>query len=465
MPMRYRTKEWYENCQNTGLYYNLGTSRQAETFSEEYFDKVYARNMRKHRRWNMEVCEILGSFYDEAEVDRQTEAQYQWLLQRLKDILPGEILDRTADLRVLALGMASREVKALLTEWCQENEREMKAVQEEYWKVERDHIQAGLLDETLLHNLSWLHDGEILEWKQDGENLVMILEYGERYVLTFEKAEVLEQEGNPAGGQWLYREVYPLEDGSVEVHILIWKGNKTLDGKLSYLTVKAENIEYERKANMKYKAILFDLDGTLTESGIGITKSVQQALERMGKPEPDLEKLRVFVGPPLKDQFMAYAGFTEEEAEQAIKLYRERYTTVGLFENAVYDGVEDMLKALKEAGYLLAVASSKPEVFVKQILEYFHLNHYFTEMVGSELNGGRSRKSEVVEEALLRLGLKEERDHVLMVGDKEHDVFGAREAGMECVAVAWGYGTEEELKAAHPMLTISHPKELAEYLI
>ncbi len=215
----------------------------------------------------------------------------------------------------------------------------------------------------------------------------------------------------------------------------------------------------------KYKAILFDLDGTLTESGIGITKSVQQALERMGKPEPDLDKLRVFVGPPLKEQFMKYAGFTEEEAEQAIRLYRERYTTVGLFENAVYDGVEDMLKNLKEGGYVLAVASSKPEVFVKQILEYFHLDHYFIEMVGSELNGGRSRKSEVVEEALLRLGLKGDREHVLMVGDKEHDVFGAREAGMNCVAVTWGYGTAEELAESQPMLTIDDPDQLVKYLI
>jgi phosphoglycolate phosphatase len=162
---------------------------------------------------------------------------------------------------------------------------------------------------------------------------------------------------------------------------------------------------------------------------------------------------------------MKYAGFTEEEAEQAIRLYRERYTTVGLFENAVYDGVEDMLKNLKEGGYVLAVASSKPEVFVKQILEYFHLDHYFTEMVGSELNGGRSRKSEVVEEALLRLGLQDDREHVLMVGDKEHDVFGAREAGMNCVAVTWGYGTAEELAESQPMLTVDYSDQLVKYLI
>ena len=215
----------------------------------------------------------------------------------------------------------------------------------------------------------------------------------------------------------------------------------------------------------KYKAILFDLDGTLTESGIGITKSVQQALERMGKPEPDLDKLRVFVGPPLKEQFMKYAGFTEEEADKAISYFRERYHVTGVYENAVYDGIEDMLKALKEAGYVLAVASSKPEILVNQVLEYFHLEHYFTEKVGSEMDGVRTRKSEVVEEALLRLGLKDDREHVLMVGDKEHDVFGAREAGMNCVAVTWGYGTAEELAESHPMLTINYPKELTEYLV
>ena len=214
-----------------------------------------------------------------------------------------------------------------------------------------------------------------------------------------------------------------------------------------------------------YKAILFDLDGTLTESGIGITKSVQLALEKMGKPEPDLDKLKVFVGPPLKEQFMTYAGFTEEEAEEAIAHFRSRYHVTGIYENAVYEGIEEMLGALKGAGYVLAVASSKPERLVNQVLEHFHLEHYFTETVGSEMDGVRSRKSEVVEEALLRLGMTEDRDSVLMVGDKEHDVFGAREMGLECAAVTWGYGTAEELEAAKPMLTVTHPKELTAYLL
>lgn len=215
----------------------------------------------------------------------------------------------------------------------------------------------------------------------------------------------------------------------------------------------------------KYKAILFDLDGTLNESGPGIIKSVQHALEKMGKPEPDAEKLRVFIGPPLKEQFMSYADLTAEEAEQAITFYRERYTTIGLFENDVYEGVEEMLKVLKETGYVLAVASSKPEVFVKKILAFFHMDHYFAEMVGSELAGGRTKKSEVIEETLSRLGLADERERVLMVGDKEHDVFGAREAGLGCVAAAWGYGTQEELEGAKPLKIINHPKELVEYIL
>ena len=126
-----------------------------------------------------------------------------------------------------------------------------------------------------------------------------------------------------------------------------------------------------------YKVILFDLDGTLTESGDGITKSVQYALEKIGKPEPDLDKLRVFVGPPLMEQFMKYADIDEETARQAVVYYRERYTVKGIFENKPYDGVVELLDSLKKKGYILAVSSSKPEKFVKQILDYFDLTQYF----------------------------------------------------------------------------------------
>lgn len=212
-----------------------------------------------------------------------------------------------------------------------------------------------------------------------------------------------------------------------------------------------------------YKAILFDLDGTLTESGEGITKCVQYALEKLGKPESDLKKLEVFIGPPLMEQFMKYAGLDEETARRAVEYYRERYSTIGIFENRPYPGVEEMLQELKRKKYLLAVASSKPEYFVKQILDYFHLTEYFDEIVGSELNGSRTNKTEVIEETLRRLGLDKHREQVIMVGDKEHDVLGARAAGLECVAVSYGYGTEEELTAAQPLQTVSSTEEILDF--
>ena len=212
-----------------------------------------------------------------------------------------------------------------------------------------------------------------------------------------------------------------------------------------------------------YKAILFDLDGTLTESGEGLTKCVQYALEKLGKPESDLKKLEVFIGPPLMEQFMKYAGLDEETARRAVEYYRERYSTTGIFENRPYPGVEEMLQELKRKKYLLAVASSKPEYFVKQILDYFRLTEYFDEIVGSELNGSRTNKTEVIEETLRRLGLDKHREQVIMVGDKEHDVLGARAAGLECVAVSYGYGTEEELTAAQPLQTVSSTEEILDF--
>ncbi len=194
------------------------------------------------------------------------------------------------------------------------------------------------------------------------------------------------------------------------------------------------------------KVILFDLDGTLTDSGPGITACVQYALEKMGRPEPDLKKLEVFIGPPLMDQFMAYAGFSKEEAEEATKYYRERYTKTGMFENSLYPGVEELLAYLKDQGCVLAVASSKPEPFVRQILEHFHLTGYFTEIVGAELEeGGISKKEEVIEEALKRLHMESSRQDVVMVGDRCYDVLGAHACGIQCIGVAYGYGSMDEL--------------------
>ena len=212
-----------------------------------------------------------------------------------------------------------------------------------------------------------------------------------------------------------------------------------------------------------YKAILFDLDGTLTDSGEGITKSVQYALEKIGKPEADLQKLRIFVGPPLLEQFEEFAGIDEETAKQAVEFYRERYAPIGIYENELYPGIEEMLSGLKARGYRLGIASSKPENFVKIVAEYFHIDSYFEEIVGSEITGGRTNKTEVIEEALRRMGLSNHRDQVIMVGDKEHDVFGARRAGLECIAVSFGYGTEEELENAHPLQIVDSAEEILDF--
>ena len=146
-----------------------------------------------------------------------------------------------------------------------------------------------------------------------------------------------------------------------------------------------------------------------------------------------------------------------------MEYYRERYAVTGIFENAVYPGIPELLEELRQKGYRLAVASSKPEKYVKQILDYFQLTEYFHEIVGSEMNGNRTKKSQVIEETLRRLGLSDNRKQVLMVGDREHDVIGARQAGMVCVAVSYGYGSMEELQGAEPLQIVDSAEELLRF--
>lgn len=198
-----------------------------------------------------------------------------------------------------------------------------------------------------------------------------------------------------------------------------------------------------------YHYILFDLDGTLTDPKPGITGCVQYALRKFGVDEPDLDKLEPFIGPPLLDSFQEFYGFDEEKGQQAVAYYRERFSTVGLFENEVYPGIAQMLAALQTAGCHLAVASSKPEVFVKQILAHFELLSYFEVIVGSELDGTRTWKEEVVEEALRQLlcGAEDLRDAV-MVGDRKFDIQGAKAHHIAAVGAAYGYAAEGELEEA-----------------
>ena len=213
------------------------------------------------------------------------------------------------------------------------------------------------------------------------------------------------------------------------------------------------------------KVLLFDLDGTLTESGEGIIRSVQYALDKFGIVENDMEKLRRFVGPPLVDSFMKHYGFTHENALKAVDIYRERFGKVGIFENALYPGADQMLAKLKEAGFMLAVASSKPEHYVQQILEYFKISEYFDEVVGATMDEKRTSKTEVLEEVLRRLELHEQKEEILMVGDTELDIRGAKDHGIESVAVTYGYGDLEKMRAEEPLKIVDSVEELEKYLI
>lgn len=213
--------------------------------------------------------------------------------------------------------------------------------------------------------------------------------------------------------------------------------------------------------------LLFDLDGTLTDPKVGITTCVQYALESLGIHEPDLDKLECFIGPPLKNSFMEFYGLKEEQAEAAIEKYRERFNNIGLFENEIYKGVPKMLKTLKKNGFHLAVASSKPTVFVERILEHFHIAEYFEAVVGSELDGTRVNKDEVIQEALRRLfkGRQVNRDGIYMIGDRKFDTEGARKMGIESVGVTYGYGDMAELMGAHTDYIVRTVPELQEFLL
>ncbi len=196
-----------------------------------------------------------------------------------------------------------------------------------------------------------------------------------------------------------------------------------------------------------YDVILFDLDGTLTDPGLGITNSVAYALKKYGIEVADKTTLYKFIGPPLSDSFMKYYGFSKEESMQAIEYYREYYKVTGLYENEVYDGIEALLQSLKNKGKRLIVATSKPEVFAKEVLRYFSIDKYFDYIAGAELNESRTAKAEVIEYALNENRITD-KTKVVMVGDREHDVIGAKKNGLDSIGVLFGYGNRAELEAA-----------------
>lgn len=198
---------------------------------------------------------------------------------------------------------------------------------------------------------------------------------------------------------------------------------------------------------MDKKYLLFDLDGTLTDPKEGITKSVQYALKAYGIIEEDLDKLCPFIGPPLKDSYMEFYGFNEKDAQDGVYKYREYFSVKGWMENKEYPGIDRMLDALKKSGKHLMVATSKPELFAVKILKHFGMDHYFDFIGGADMEETRVRKADVIRYVLEKNGIEHLED-VIMIGDRKHDVQGAKEAGVECVGVLYGYGDRAELENA-----------------
>ena len=207
---------------------------------------------------------------------------------------------------------------------------------------------------------------------------------------------------------------------------------------------------------MNKKAVLFDLDGTLTDSGEGIINCAILALEHFGLPIPSREEMRVFVGPPLSETFVEY-GVPADKTDEAIAVYRSRYIPIGKFENRPYDGIRELLEELTWRGHKLYVATSKPEGMSIDILNHFDLAKYFTMICGAALDLSRNSKEAVIAYLLEKSG---EKENMVMVGDTKFDVIGAKHHGIPCIGVSWGYGTVEEMRDAGATAIANTPEEL-----
>lgn len=216
---------------------------------------------------------------------------------------------------------------------------------------------------------------------------------------------------------------------------------------------------------MKYQKILFDLDGTISDPKIGITKSFQYALKFFGISVENLDELEPVIGPPLKQSFMEFYHLSEEDALTAIEKYRERFGKKGLYENTLYFGMKELLERLKSQGCELAIASSKPTLYVEQILEYFEIRSCFSHVVGAHMDGRRGEKEEVVEDAIKLLGGEQEKEHMVMVGDRKFDIFGAHQNGLPAIGVTYGYGGKQELSQAGADVMVDSVLQLGEALL
>lgn len=212
-----------------------------------------------------------------------------------------------------------------------------------------------------------------------------------------------------------------------------------------------------------YKYLLFDLDGTLTDPAEGITNSVAYALNKFGINVEDKRTLYKFIGPPLVDAFSEYYGFSKEDSEKATAFYRETFRVTGLYQNMVYDGVVEMLEALKSKGKKLVVATSKPEEFTMKILKHFDLLKYFDFVAAATFDATRNSKDKVIAYALESLDIKD-KSEVVMIGDRHHDIDGAKDNGIDSVGVLWGFGSREELEIAGATYIAESVQEILKYV-
>lgn len=211
-----------------------------------------------------------------------------------------------------------------------------------------------------------------------------------------------------------------------------------------------------------YSTLLFDLDGTLTDSTEGILKCLVHAIKQMGFEVP--EDTNIFLGPPIRQSFAEFCGMNAEQVDEAVRIFRESYSTTGLFENRVYEGIPGMLERLESGGKRLMVATSKPQVYAVRIFERFGLSQYFEIVGGAELDGTRDYKHEVIEYVLAQAGITD-RSSVLMIGDRRQDVLGAHKTGIECMGILWGYGSVEELNEAGADYIAETPEKAADMLL
>ena len=208
---------------------------------------------------------------------------------------------------------------------------------------------------------------------------------------------------------------------------------------------------------MKYKNLLFDLDGTLTDSSEGIIKSVLYTYEKMQLDPPEESVLHTFIGPPLSDSFVKH-GVPEKDKDKAVAIYRERYNSIGKFENAPYPGMIELLQKLKDEGFKLYVATSKPEKTAIEVLDHFEMTRYFDEIAGATFDSSRVQKEDVIRYLLDKM--EENDEGTVMIGDTTFDVLGAAELGIPCIAVTWGFGDEAEMQKAGAVSIVKEMDEL-----